>query len=46
MPNAEFLRSLEKHGKNLNHFPAWKSLEKMFCSVSMEKENIFPDLIF
>jgi len=31
------------------HFPIWKSLEKVFLSVSMEKENNFPffsDLVF
>jgi len=32
--------------KKVDIFPAWKNLGKFFCSVSMEKENNFPDLIF
>jgi len=41
--NAGFLRSLEKYGK----FWSMSSLEKnFFRSVSMEKENNFPDLHF
>jgi len=43
---AGFLRSMEKYGKHFGHFPAWKSLEKIFWSVSMEKGNNFADLIF
>jgi len=44
---AGFLRSLEKYGKKVCHFPVWKSLDKTFYwFVSMEKENNFPDLIF
>jgi len=27
-------------------FPLWKNPEKFFGSVSMEKENNFPDLTF
>jgi len=37
---------MEKYGKHFGHFPAWKSLEKIFWSVSMEKGNNFADLIF
>jgi len=41
--NAGFLRSLEKYGKNLVIF---QSGNFFFRSVSMEKENNFPDLHF
>ena len=40
-----FLRSLEKYGKidSFSNFEVWK---KSFGSVSVEKGNNFPDLIF
>jgi len=34
---------MEKHGKKFGYFPVGKS---SFGSVSMEKENNFPDLVF
>jgi len=39
---AGILRGVETFG----HFPAWKSLEISFWSVSVEKWNNFSDLIF
>jgi len=41
------LRSFGKYGKFFCHLRVWKSLEKTLgASVTMEKENNFPDLIF
>jgi len=40
------LRSVEKYGKKIGHLPAWKSREHFVSSLSKEKENNFPDLIF
>ena len=41
------LKSMERYGIKFGQFPDWKRLEKkFFWFVSMEKEIIFPDLIY